>query len=184
MPLYLKAKEGIANAYGKTNGIGRFSPIFDAFRKVDNSKYDGYSELIDIIMWTYYNRMDLLGHGTTRSNARRILCEGLFVRHDDLLSHSIPLLDYSKTFKMQEKEIIDTLMHWPHLRLDVVVLLALPNGNRVEYEKRQHYNSFLEYDIEKRKYILRREYIIGYLDAKKGRLVRNEWYDALGSKTA
>lgn len=124
-------------------------------------------------------KYSVLGHGTTNSEtAKNIVKTGLRYSDPNLDRQAIPLFDSSSPIPSQT-ESLNTILNWGHKNSRAVVLIAIPNPEEGQRGGSRHFNSVWD-EIPKNKltdfygkpspkntfkYIIKPEYIAGYVDA-------------------
>lgn len=112
-----------------------------------------------------------LGHGTRLEKAQEILHQGLRAKHPELASTTIPLFDSSKPYEDQVPQVVEQILHWPHLDEKAVVVVMIPNPQEGEQGGSKYFNSVFQELLEpdtgyNEHYFIPPSYIRGYVDVE------------------
>ena len=146
---------------------------------LENEDEDKIKKLGDELKDLDLQKYSVLGHGTTNSEtAKNIVKTGLRYSDPNLDRQAIPLFDSSSPIPSQT-ENLNTILNWGHKNSRAVVLIAIPNAEEGQRGGSFHFNSVWQqipddkltdfYDRPSpkhtAKYIIKPEYIAGYVDA-------------------
>jgi hypothetical protein len=122
-------------------------------------------------------KYSVLGHGTSKQTAENILKTGLRYSDPNLDRQTIPLFDSQSPIQNQTNNL-KSILNWKHKNSKAIVLLGIPNPKEDERGGEQHFQSVWD-EIPKEKltdlngnptdknsfkYIIKPEYIMGYVD--------------------
>lgn len=145
---------------------------------LENENEDKIKSLGQQLKHLDQQKYSILGHGTTKQTAENILKTGLRYSDPNLDRQTIPLFDSESPIQNQTNNL-NSILNWKHKNSKAIVLIGIPNPKEDERGGEQHFQSVWD-EIPKEKltdfhgnptdknsfkYIIKPEYIMGYVDA-------------------